>query len=258
MIKLFYLLFFGVNFLQFTYAESQDKSFELLTRLQSEILAATPESNGYEQVIDELHGLKLLYPKEANYLLGELYYFGLYGKLDVNKAVFHLTASADAGDPRAMYLLGSIFVDVQEKHAVAIDYLEQAAKNGVQDAMFNLFSLYKKKRYPRENAIFWLTELAKQGDEESVLMLAQEQFQLAKNQNDTKTIEKLIDELTNCQIFSIKGPCYFLLSIIHSDPSNKFYNQDTRTNFLKLSAEAGYPEAQRIYAEYLKREANQE
>lgn len=258
MMKLLYLFLLGVNFLQFTHAESQDKNFESLARLQSEILAATPESTGYEQVIDKLHGLKLLYPKETNYLLGELYYFGLYGKLDVEQAIFHLTASAEAGDPRAMYLLGSIFVDVQEKHEVAIDYLEQAAKSGVQDAMFNLFTLYKQKRYPRENAIFWLAELAKQGDEESILMLAQERFQLARNQNDTKTIEKLIDELASCQIFSLKGPCLFLLSIIHSDPSNKFYNQDTRTNFLKLSAEAGYPEAQRIYAEYLKREANQE
>lgn len=255
MMKLIYLFIMGISFFQIANAELKDTSHELLNRLQNEILAATPESTDNNQVVDTLHALKLLYPKEVNYMLGELYYFGLYGKLDVHQAIVHLTASAEAGEPRAMYLLGSIFVEEREKQEVGIKYLEHAAENGVRDAMFNLFALYKQKRYSREKAMTWLVESARLGDEESILMLAQENLQLAKRENDIKAIEAIIVELDSCKDLTLKGPCLFLLSIIHSDPSNDFYNQDVRTNFLKLSAEAGYPEAQRIYAEYLKREA---
>jgi TPR repeat protein len=111
--------------------------------------------------------------EDAHAALAEVYFLGLYDqapKPDFEKALPHVEASAQAGNPSATNMLGVMY---REGHAVEVspkkaeELFRQAARKGNFKAQSNLGHLLdpsSKKRSRRLEAVAWLSLAANQGE----------------------------------------------------------------------------------------------
>ncbi|MCX6965705.1 MAG: tetratricopeptide repeat protein [Verrucomicrobia bacterium] len=111
--------------------------------------------------------------EDAHASLAEIYFLGLYdpeSKPNFEKALPHVEASANGGNPSATNMLGVMY---REGHAVEVDpkkaeeLFRQAARKGNFKAQSNLGHLLdpsSKKRSRRLEAVAWLSLAADQGE----------------------------------------------------------------------------------------------
>ena len=111
--------------------------------------------------------------EDAHAALAEIYFLNLYdqaSKPDFQKALPHVEASAQAGNPSATNMLGVMY---REGHAVEVsskkaeELFRQAARKGNFKAQSNLGHLLdpsSKKRSRRIEAVAWLSLAADQGE----------------------------------------------------------------------------------------------
>ncbi len=69
----------------------------------------------------------------AQYIIGEMYYYGLGGKEDHAEAAIWFRKAAEQGNPEAQFLIGKMYyygLGVKEDHAEAIIWLRKAADQG--------------------------------------------------------------------------------------------------------------------------------
>ena len=111
--------------------------------------------------------------EDAHAALAEIYFLNLYdqaSKPDFQKALPHVEASAQAGNPSATNMLGVMY---REGHAVEVspkkaeEMFREAARKGNFKAQSNLGHLLdpsSKKRSRRLEAVAWLSLAADQGE----------------------------------------------------------------------------------------------
>lgn len=92
----------------------------------------------------------------ADYRLGKLYLEDVDIPKNVDKAVAHLTASADRGNPYAQYTLGKLYLagqDVKQDREAAWNWFYRSAEQGNEHAQFFL----KHFEYQRKPSVLLCT-----------------------------------------------------------------------------------------------------
>ena len=107
---------------------------------------------------------------DAQFSLGEYYYYGTGDASDMNIAIFWFAKAAAQGHVDAQYMLGHIFEFGEcEKvdYKIAKAWYEMAAKQGHSGAQFHLASLYRMRDNGIENnsklAFKWMLKAAEEG-----------------------------------------------------------------------------------------------
>ena len=107
---------------------------------------------------------------DAQFSLGEYYYYGTGDASDMNIAIFWFAKAAAQGHVDAQYMLGHIFEFGEcEKvdYKIAKAWYEMAAKQGHSGAQFHLASLYRMRNNGIENnsklAFKWMLKAAEEG-----------------------------------------------------------------------------------------------
>lgn len=207
-------------------------------------------------VMSSLESLKNIYPAEVNYRLGQIYYFGTFGIKGVRKSVEYFSIASSMNHLGSNYVLGSILVnheyEMDDAFEKGVDYLEKASNGNISDAMFNLYSLYRKGMYPKEKAIYWLDKSASIGYERAVIFSAYEKYLLAVENGSKEQVQKIVDGLLNYEFMDFSGERYFFVGTMFSDEKSPIFNNKLRLKYLRISADAGYEQAQVILKEYNK------
>jgi TPR repeat protein len=237
------LLFFFVSTLTHSasYSEGVMTNKELLSLVTDMIEKTETNQSDKDFVTKNLDFLGSEYPAETNYLLGQIYYFGLYGDKKVKNAVDHLMVSSKLKYPQAQYLLGSIFVTEKDYLNIVdgISLLEDAADGGIPDAMYNLYSLYRQGMYQKSCALNWIKKAASLGYEQAMIFSSYEEYLMALDSSDKPKLGEIVKYLISSDFTNFSGERYYLLSSIYNEPS-PLSDESLRLKYLTLSAEAGY------------------
>ena len=109
---------------------------------------------------------------EAQFLLGNGYYYGMHGlTINYKEAVKWLAKSAEQGYTRARLNLGACYFDgkgVAKNEKEALKCWTKAAEEGDVDAQLELGLIYENGTGVSKNkkeAVKWYTKAAEQGDE---------------------------------------------------------------------------------------------
>tara|TARA_B110000238_G_C16052986_1_gene406958 strand:- start:51 stop:851 length:801 start_codon:yes stop_codon:yes gene_type:complete len=233
-------------------AVTKEKAVMSIEQLRKAVLSK--EINKKEHIFKALEVLKVDYPADVNYLLGVMYYFGIIENINVQQAIKYLEISTNLKHVEATYLLGSILVSLETEPNIerGIILLESAAEDGHTDAMFNVFSLYKKGVYSDETAAFeWLISATNLGAENSSLVYAQEIYFDAQKDKDSEKAKQAISILEQTKFSEFKGEAYFLLSQIYANPEfESVKNKEKRDKYLEISASQGFERAKVLWLKY--------
>ncbi len=151
--------------------------------------ACTPSSRGPEdaeaQSIEELSAKAEQGDAEAQYLLGEAYYFGQGVEEDLEegvdrwtKAVDRWTKAAEQGHADAQYRLGEAYYfgqGVEQDPEEAVDWWTKAAEQGHAEAQYELGEAYhfgEGVEQDHAEAVRWWTKAADQGHADAGEILA--------------------------------------------------------------------------------------
>ncbi|WP_041409899.1 tetratricopeptide repeat protein [Shewanella amazonensis] len=221
-----------------------------------DLVTATIQNNDVDEkeknfVYKSLNAIAKQYPAEVNYLLGQIFYFGIFENRNLEKAINYLTISSELNDTRAQYLLGTILAMEQGyvHYEQAIPLLEKAAADGIPDAMHNLYILYRKEKYPKDLAIEWLKKAANIKFEPAMFFLKREEYLAALESNDKEKLEEIAKYLISERFESLSGERYFLLAKIYNS-SSPLSDDDLRLKYLQLSADEGFDLAINILSNY--------
>jgi len=229
-----------------------DANSMTIKEVKNLILNGTFESEN--DVWTNLERLECEEGAEVNYLYGVIYYFGLMGQKSLERAIHYLDMSVALKHIEASYLLGTIYVTESEMLDIkaGVERLEFAAKNGHSDAMFNLFSLFKKGVYTNEKAARnWLIEAANTGAENSALIYAQELYSEAKKSSSSDKVTEALRVLVNTQFHEFEGEAYFLAAQIYGNSNfSKSFSKAKRDQYLEQSANLGFSRAVELWSRY--------
>jgi len=131
------------------------------------------EKKDYETAMRELKPLAEQGDARAQFMLGEMYHFGMGVSMDSVEAIRWLRTAADQGDPDAAYRLGVIY---SRGHGFPMD-LNEAAKwyqlainRGNTKALYDLGEMHYRAGDYKE-ALKWLRSAAEQGNASSAYIL---------------------------------------------------------------------------------------
>ena len=115
----------------------------------------------------ELHAsllkLEQCHPALAAKAWGETYQFGLFGEVDIQKAISFYTQAVKLGDLKAHYYLGTVYYTALQPQNIenAVRHTEIAAWGGVVEAIKNLVYFKKKGHYPLDKLVAILKHFSK-------------------------------------------------------------------------------------------------
>ena len=129
----------------------------------------------YELALREFRRLAELEVPNAQFRLGEMYYYG-QGVTEEHAQAYHWFArAAEQGDVQAQKRLAAYYL-ASEDYVEAVKWLIRVAEQGRADVQFKLAEMYARgEGVPKDNAqaIKWYTRVAKQGDPEAHFRLGQ-------------------------------------------------------------------------------------
>lgn len=136
------------------------------------------ENNNYEEALHYFAKAAELGSIQAQYQVGDIYYYGKTGYQDDGEAEKWYLKSAENGCVEAQYSLGNLYLGSKkpEKNAEAAKWLQKAAESGHVTAQYNLGFMYHNgwgvtKDYKK--AVMWYNYAAQKGSSDAQYSLGQ-------------------------------------------------------------------------------------
>lgn len=181
-------------------------------------------------------------PKKAYINLGEISQFGLLGTVNFTKAIEYYSRSAELGELKAHYYLGTIyftnelFFDVKK----SLYHTEIAARAGIKEAITNLLQMQKSGYFDSAEMLKILHGFSHADDEDIAILYAQEKYRAVVAAEDDVEFLKLLNYLLSSEVEKRAADIYFMTARLYLNEKFATYDRTKGLNYLKLAAAKGH------------------